>query len=307
MAIQEALLRKNAAATAAVDALEEACSTESLLRNLRLFICILFAYYLLFNNSFHLNFINFSVFSLFSDLCSSAKILSPLPTIERFLLMYDEVVRCTSIAESLVSRTNDNVNMERHKSISLWIDAALATDLEIISLLKSGTSLAKQKGTLPPLELSKRVTDNNLPNGNSGFPSKNHSTKGVATGGVWTPGKGVSETVDLGLALQSELVAWFLKFVEQALDAGFHLIGADSCNAAANSTALTSQDKNGQVAAVLSHLKRVNEWLDCVGMNLEVKNSSLTETIEGLKKKIYGFVIRHVGSAFDNSISLGSS
>jgi hypothetical protein len=45
-------------------------------------------------------------------------------------------------------------------------------------------------------------------------------------------------------------------------------------------------------------LKRVNEWLDRVALK---GDELLTGKIEKLKKKIYGFVIQHVGTTFDNS------
>lgn len=74
MAIQEALLRKNIAATAAVEALEEACSTESLLRNLRLLTCILFVFSLI----IHLNFYKFLCFQPFLRSIFFSKNIEPI-------------------------------------------------------------------------------------------------------------------------------------------------------------------------------------------------------------------------------------
>ena len=47
---------------------------------------------------------------------------------------------------------------------------------------------------------------------------------------------------------------------------------------------------------MLSQLKRVNDWLDLV---ISKGDELLTEKVERLKRKIYGFVIQHVGTTFD--------
>ncbi len=52
----------------------------------------------------------------------------------------------------------------------------------------------------------------------------------------------------------------------------------------------------GSIAIVLSQLKRVNDWLDLV---ISKWVELLTQKVERLKRKIYGFVIQHVGTTFD--------
>ena len=52
----------------------------------------------------------------------------------------------------------------------------------------------------------------------------------------------------------------------------------------------------GSIPVVLSQLKRVNDWLDPV---ISKGDELLTEKVERLKRKIYGFVIQHVGTTFD--------
>ena len=52
----------------------------------------------------------------------------------------------------------------------------------------------------------------------------------------------------------------------------------------------------GSIAVVLSQLKRVNDWLYLV---ISKGDELLTEKVERLKRKIYGFVIQHVGTTFD--------
>ena len=60
----------------------------------------------------------------------------------------------------------------------------------------------------------------------------------------------------------------------------------------------------GPITAILSQLKRVNDWLDRV---VSKRDEMMIEKIERLKQKIYGFVIQHVGKTVDNSTSPISS
>jgi len=65
--------------------------------------------------------------------------------------------------------------------------------------------------------------------------------------------------------LGEEMREWFLGHVERLLD--------------------------GDVAGTLGQLKRVNDWLDAVGVGPE------TEAVERVRKKIYGYLLDHVESA----------
>ncbi|KAI4344057.1 hypothetical protein L6164_011331 [Bauhinia variegata] len=265
---KEAMQRKAIASAAAAEALEEANATECIVRNL----------------------------SMFSELCSACKARNPLPTIDRFFVIYDDVKRSTAMAESISnshnSETPDDSNpTEQSKSLSLWVEAALATDLQIVSLLIGGDT---DHPSLPQKSLSKRQS----------LAAKNHLnvaswSQSSASHGAWTRGNGMKETVELGKNLLSEMQMWFLRFVEESLEAGFKVFG--ECNADGKKTLPLD---GGAIAVVLSHLKRVNDWLDRV---VSKEDELLTEKIEKLKRKIYGFVIQHVGTTFDNSTSPASS
>ncbi|XP_020225542.1 uncharacterized protein LOC109807439 isoform X2 [Cajanus cajan] len=261
---KEAMQRKVLASTAAAEALEEANATECIIRNL----------------------------SMFSDLCSVCQARNPLPTIDRFFTIYDDVLKSTATAESIANRHNsetpdDSIPTEQSKSLSLWVEAALATDLQIVSLL-TGTTAD------PPSTLQK-----NLSKRNSLGAAKIHmkivssSPQSSLSTGVWTRGNGMKESVELGANLLSEMQMWFLRFVEESLDAGFKVFG--ECTADGKKALPLD---GGSIAVVLSHLKRVNAWLDRV---VSKGDDSLTEKIEKLKRKIYGFVIQHVGTTFDSS------
>lgn len=228
---------------------------------------------------------------MFSELCSVCKAKNPLPTIDRFFKIYDDVLRSIATAESVANSPNcetpeDDYPTEQSKSLSLWVEAALATDLQVVSLLTGSEAN-------PPLNLgrclSKRQSLNAAKNhrGASSSPQSNPSM------GVWTRGKGMKETGELGRNLLSEMQVWFLSFVEESLDAGFKVFGEKALPL-----------DGGSIAVVLSHLKRVNDWLDRV---VSKGDDLLADKVEKLKRKIYGFVIQHVGTTFDSCSSPASS
>ncbi|CAL9197508.1 unnamed protein product [Musa hybrid cultivar] len=236
---KEALHRRNSASTAAAGALEEALVTESVVRSL----------------------------SMFSDLCSASKPGNPVPTIDRFLSVYGYVLRWCGTAES----PSAGRKADGPKDAMLWVEAALATDLEVLHLVSKETECLPK----PP------------------FPQVDHLPREESPANTWTRGRGVSETVDLAKALRREMQIWFMKFVEEAMDVGFRLLGENA--------------DNNKVAAVLSQLKRINDWLDGVMGRTAEAEEALKEKIERLKRKIYGFVITHVGSAFDASLSFATA
>ncbi|KAL5572709.1 hypothetical protein UlMin_022306 [Ulmus minor] len=255
---KEAMQRKVLASKSAAEALEEASATESIIRSL----------------------------SMFSELSSTSKVGNPLPTIDRFFSIYDDVLRQTTIADSVARSQNsetphENTTSEQSQSVSLWVEAALATDLEIVSLLtiqdnEAPSNLQKC--------LSKRQSFKN--HSKISLPQCNNSHVGT-----WKRGQGMQETVELGLKLQSEMKTWFLRFVEEALDAGFRVFGEGA------SVGRRLSLDSGSIAAVLSQLKRVNEWLDRV---IPKRDELLGEKVDRLKRKIYGFVIQHVGTTIDS-------
>lgn len=253
---------------------------------------------------------------MFSDLCSSSRAGNPLPTVDRFLSIYGDAAKWTAVAESLAAhRANslprDALCGDRYKAIQLWIDAALATDLEVVSLLNAGSGGPGKLKSSEKLLNSWRVSPSSAeppPRSSSGLPRKSSSVgtpsknaKLPALNPVknvcWsTGGPGVGETVELAHALQREMQVWFLKFVEDAVAAGFQLTGDGDGGE-------TLPCDNARIAAVLSRLKLVNDWLDGVG---HTPDDPMRGAIEQLKRKIYGFVLQHIGSTFDSSVSLSA-
>ncbi|KAL3642782.1 hypothetical protein CASFOL_013597 [Castilleja foliolosa] len=250
---KDAMQRRRIASAAAAEALEEAIATESIIRNL----------------------------SMFSELVATSKPENPLPIIDLFMSIYDDVLKSTASAESIstnrISSTIFDVNhsTEQSKSSStLWVEAALATNLEVVSLLTN----EKFEGSLKSEQSSKKKLSVRNSNNNS---MKVSSSSPVV--GTWSRGMGMNETVEFGKNLQSEMQTWFVRFVEESLVAGFQVVGKSS---------------GGPIAAILSQLKRVNDWLDRVASK---RDEMMMEKIERLKRKIYGFVIQHVGTTAENT------
>lgn len=236
---------------------------------------------------------------MFAELSSKSKGGNPLSTIDRFFSIYTDVVKHTSIAESVAtnqnSYDNSNITKEQSNSVSLWVEAALATDLEIVSLL---TTQSDEPPSTLQRNLSKRQHFNPAAKSQSkpiSSPAKSPRVE------AWTRGHGMKETLELATNLKFEMKMWFVKFVEELLDAGFRMFGEGITQGSSISLPLDC----ASITAVLSHLKRVNDWLDreISGRDDEAQ----TTKIEKLKRKIYGFVIQHVGTTFDNSMPHGAS
>ncbi|CAN0900185.1 hypothetical protein LINGRAHAP2_LOCUS20696 [Linum grandiflorum] len=252
---KDAIQRRVLASAAAADALEEAIATESIVRSV-------------------------SIFSELRSSTSKAKAENPSPTIDRFFSLYDDVEKYAQSAESVATSHSgsgkETIQSEHSKAASLWVEAALATDLEIVTVLNSKMSAENPP---PPTCVGRRSVSKRR-----GSSTSSSSPSQTAAGGkgvcCWTRGNGMSETVELGLKLEKEMQVWFVRFVEESLDSGFR-----------SRVPLSA----GSIAAILSQLKRVNGWLDRVSGKGE---QGLIDEIEKLKKKIYGFVIQHVGTTF---------
>jgi Plant protein of unknown function (DUF936) len=180
---------------------------------------------------------------------------------------------------------------------SLWVEAAVSTDLEVLQVVQSTMdSISKRnkfadKSDKPPTvdevrtSISKRQPISTISKGHS-RNSPNHSSNS------WNNNSSLNDTLDLLRVVQREMQVWFLKFVNEALDVGFVLIGEKE----------RISGNNGKVTMVLSQFKKINDWLDGVGKLPE--KEGLKDKIEKLKRKIYGFVISHMGSALDGSVSI---
>ncbi|CAL5097345.1 unnamed protein product [Urochloa decumbens] len=267
---KEAIERRDAAATVAASALQEAMLTESVVRNL----------------------------SKFSEICSSSKVSNPLPTVDVFLAIYEDTLKWKTIAESMVTVEADEAFLE--KSSHDWVNAALATDLEVLKLLNGATgSISRMKSTNRPRAPSVEPPRTSLSRKKSlGASAKVQSKFSPSSPAScpWNNIESMYETVELSKTLWHEMHMWFLNFVDEALDVGFHLFEDEN---------VASKGKHsGHITMVLSQFKKISDWLDGVGKIAEEEKTK--EKIECLKRKIYGFVISHMGSALESSVSISS-
>ncbi|CAN6348817.1 unnamed protein product [Urochloa humidicola] len=267
---REAIERRDAAATAAASALQEAMLSESIARNL----------------------------SKFSEICSSSKASNPLPTVDLFLAVYEDTLKWKTIAESIVTVEADEAFLE--KSCHDWVNAALATDLEVLKLLNGATeSISRMKSTnrskVPSVEPPRTSLSRKQSLGASAKVQSKVSPSSPARC-TWNNTESMYERVELSKTLWREMHMWFLNFVDDALDVGFHLFEDQN---------VASKGKHsGHITMVLSQFKKISDWLDGVGKIAEEEKTK--EKIECLKRKIYGFVISHMGSALESSVSISS-
>ncbi|RLM98613.1 hypothetical protein C2845_PM06G15460 [Panicum miliaceum] len=267
---REAIERRDAAATAAASALQEAMLNESVVRNL----------------------------SKFSEIFSSSKTSNPLPTVDIFLAVYEDTLKWKTIAESMVTIEADEAFLE--KSSHDWVHAALATDLEVLQLLNDATeSISRMKSTnrpkAPSVEPPRTSLSRKQSLGASAKAQPKVSPSSPASS-TWKNTESMYEAVELSKILWREMHVWFLKFVDEALDVGFHLFEDQN---------VASKGKHSShITVVLSQFKKISDWLDGVGKIAEEEKTK--EKIECLKRKIYGFVISHMGSAFESSVSVSS-
>lgn len=132
---------------------------------------------------------------MFAELSSTSKVGNPLPAIDRFFSIYDDVVKSTTSLESIASNRNsdalcDSIPTGQSKYVSLCVEAALATDLGVVSLLGPQDhespptlqkSLSKRQSLNAPAKANLRITQSN------------------AHAGEWKTGNGVRETVELAV------------------------------------------------------------------------------------------------------------
>eukprot|EP01018_Ginkgo_biloba_P001374 Gb_00209 [translate_table: standard] len=126
----------------------------------------------------------------------------------------------------------------------------------------------------------------------------------------WVKGNGLEEAADLARRLQRESQSWFLKFMEGYLDSSSQLAHETENGVDSTGTKTCTQPDNSQIAAMLSQIKRVNDWLDeitqmnsnCYDKEKNV-DPELSDTLPRMKRKIYEFLLQHVESA---ALALGN-
>ncbi|CAN1145244.1 hypothetical protein LINPERHAP2_LOCUS14579 [Linum perenne] len=299
---KEVMKHRDAAQTAAIEAMQEACAAESLLRCLR----------------------------IYSELTSSAKEDNPHPAVELFLALHASLNNVRNVTDSLSkmvplgsspessespSQEVQKITSDRRKHAANWVQAALSTNMSSFTMFTKeatsnlgpvSTSVQNQKASAVNQHVL--VLENSPKNAGTKPEAKNRPVVGsklVATGAFrkqmdpssasqkmqpqppaeWMRGGGLDEAMDLAEMLRVDSQNWFLAFVERFLDADV------------DTSALSD---NGQIAGMLTQLKSVNDWLDGIGSNKDDEEETLgvsSETVDRLRKKIYEYLLTHVESA----------
>lgn len=237
---------------------------------------------------------------------------------EQYLDLYQNIQRSAKIVNSLLSDASlletkssnydslqrvfpDVRKSSRNTNAESWVHAAIQTNLSRFSLLKK----PERSGVLDVDKCYYVILDNSVEelNSENQLPQhkpclRNHSNyipdlsakrvpsskRHLASAKKVNPerrdcprGSGLKETASLAEKLLLDSREWFLRYMEDSLNVGFGIC----------------EGKISEIAGFLGQLRRVNQWLDdLVGGGLKVD-----ARIEGLKKKLYGFLLEYVDSA----------
>lgn len=110
----------------------------------------------------------------------------------------------------------------------------------------------------------------------------------------WVPGRRVQIVAELAKQLQCESQKWFFKYMEEALDCGFHFHRVSAATRKGGANRKVSKDSEA-LASAFPHLKQVNDWIG--ELDYETLDSNMLEVLDRLKKKICGFLFQHVETA----------
>lgn len=272
--------------------------------------------------------------SMYAELSGSAREDNPQPAVEQFLAFHSSLSRAAAVTDSLSKSRSQSVaaassggspdpipeevlkiSSSNRRRAASWVSAALATELSPFCLYnRKNLSAASPTAALVLEGPSKSSPAAVAATSKASLPSKfrssalapgNGKTRGPAPQSPlpeWERGGGLEEGTELAQTLREDAQSWFLAFVERFLDS--------------DAATLEPSDRE-QVAAMLSQLKKVNDWLEAVGRRKREGETDLQEdaedgegptgvppeTVERLRKKIYEFLLTHVESA---AVALGS-
>ncbi|GAV69114.1 DUF936 domain-containing protein [Cephalotus follicularis] len=287
---KEVVCQRNVAILAAARSLEEASAQESVIRCMQ----------------------------SFAQLCESSQNVAAGQLVEQFFDLHHGMQRAAVVVNSLLktclpeAKLSTYYNQQRllpdmcktqtGKNAISWVHAAIETNISKFSLLRK----PEKNGEVVDERCHYVVIDNVQKELNSIYHSphkkqapKIHSSFLLDSSVKRVPspsrrllsatkktnvekeecsrGSSLKEAATLAEKLILVSHDWFLKYLEDSLNRGFGLSGEES----------------SELACLLRQLKMVNHWLD----NLAGSRVEFDERIEGLRKKLYGFLIDHVDSA----------
>ncbi|KAM6580574.1 hypothetical protein CsatA_004348 [Cannabis sativa] len=279
---KQALQQRNGAYLAAIRSLEEASATNGVIR------CM----------------------GIFAELCLSSKKSSAGSLVKNFLDLNQKMQSSANDIDYVVnlrlSGADPSIYFSASNNATSWVKAAVETNLSTFDLFRKQEEdeiLKSEKSHYVVLENAQEVNFGSC--SPTSRQSRNHTTltsdlttKVSQSASRRLPSatrnsiterdelyKGGSKLIEAASLAQKLLFAsreWFLKYLEDSLNIGF---------------GMKREEGGTEVASLLGQLKRVNHWLD----DIVTKGISKDERIEGLRKKLYGFLLEHVDSTVANN------
>lgn len=202
-------------------------------------------------------------------------------------------MRCSMFADiySSASPQNPHLHLSRFFTLQSMIEKADATTQS-----HDTDSSALQEKDKPIRKPGKNMNMNT----NTPKTTRISSQLSSADKQEWSKMDNSREMMELLRTLTNETRAWFLNFLEEALEFGFP-VGQERKGKESSARVL---EQNNHIALTLSQLKQANEWLDKAksGSGLEVLGR-----IDELKQKVYACLLVHIdfaASALDTRKSL---
>ncbi|XP_019191451.1 PREDICTED: uncharacterized protein LOC109185919 [Ipomoea nil] len=245
--------------------------------------------------------------SIFAELCELSDRSSAGQVVERFLNLQESMKKAFAVTYALMNRraletkSKDGFSLQYslpemcknavNRNAALWVQAAVDTSLSRFCLFsnnqqKGGISSSGEKHYCAIIENGPKKTESeNLSpkdrkSNTKGQPSRPRRSVSAAQNidvrrQEWSKGDGLKDAANLAEKLLSSSRTWFLNYLETNLDMAF---------------GMQKGEGNPEIARLLGQLKRVNQWLD----NSRQEGDKPDESIEGLRKKLYGFLLDHV-------------
>ncbi|PIN10579.1 hypothetical protein CDL12_16834 [Handroanthus impetiginosus] len=257
--------------------------------------------------------------SMFAELCELSQGDTSGPLVEQFLNIHGRIKKAFVIICTMINmRTSDTTDSNdccfqesalgvcftsSSKNASLWVQAAVQTNLSKFSLYTQGGEKGISDGEkchflvlenasekldrenhspkIKPNRISSSKTTKKVKEVTSRSRRCLSTTKRTNDGPeeACLPGSRLKHVADLAEKLLAFSRAWFLDYLEDSLNNGFGL----------------KSDDSSQIAVLLGQLKRVNQWLDDA-----FQGDRVEKRIEMLKKKLYRFLLDHVDSAISH-------
>lgn len=256
---------------------------------------------------------------IFAELCESSQKSSAGALVQKFLELNQKIQGAALAVDALLNSRlpgadSSNCYPPLHfppdarkdpvsKNAASWVKAAIATNLSAFDLYRKQNNDEIPNGekchyvvleNSPAEESENRSLASKKNKRNNGTLLTDSTTKGGSPSASGrhslaarrsstekedsSKGNQLKEAASLAEKLLLASREWFLKYLDDSLNVGF---------------GLKREERSPEIASLLGQLKRVNHWLDELASN----GAREDKRIEGLKKKLYGFLLEHVDAA----------